>query len=421
MTPMVEAVQSVLPTVVNISTERVVETADPFNSFFNEFFGRHRRRRLYRQKIPLGSGVIVDPAGLVLTNYHVVRRATDIHVQLFEGRDWQAKLIAHDAANDLALLQLLGDSELQDIKAVKFAAPGDLYLGETVITVGNPFGLEHSVSSGVLSARNRTLTEDDIAFNDILQTDAAINPGNSGGPLINLDGELIGINIAIRRDAEGIGFAIPVKRIENVLAHWLVPSQFSTTTCGLIPGTEFDQTGMRAIVQEVIENSPAAQAGLASGDCIVEINGQAVRRALDVGAVLWRLQLGDIVNCKLKDGKEKKLIVAEMTPELLVERRLGLRLQELDDTLRQGMGLPDNLQGLIIRDVLENSQFAAVNVRRGDMILQVAENPVVTQKDLANALNNKRPGDSVPILFIAMEQIRDRIYLRRFILEVVLR
>jgi len=189
VTPLVRAVRRVLPAVVNIGTESIIRVSDPFESFFNEFFGTYR---YYKQSIPLGSGVIIDAAGLVLTNYHVVRRASKLQVRLWDGAQCSAVPIALDETNDLALLRLNVDgAQKKPFTAIRFAIPDDLLLGETVAAVGNPFGLEHSVSAGVLSARNRNWEEGNVVFHDILQTDAAINPGNSPwmrGPLAAISG-----------------------------------------------------------------------------------------------------------------------------------------------------------------------------------------------------------------------------------------
>ncbi|NLZ64473.1 MAG: trypsin-like serine protease, partial [Lentisphaerae bacterium] len=173
----------------------------------------------------------------MLTNFHVVQRAGNVEVRLYNGKSYPAVLVGYDQPNDLCLLRLQGDFQGENaLAAASFAQSGDLLLGETVISIGNPFGLEHSVSLGVLSAFNRNFSEGEISFSDIIQTDAAINPGNSGGPLVNLDGDLIGINLAIRQDAQGIGFAIPLSRIELFLSYWLRPSHFANAYFGFRPG-----------------------------------------------------------------------------------------------------------------------------------------------------------------------------------------
>ena len=219
---MVEAVEKHSPAVVNLSTEiyenRPVspfqrQGPDPFfDEFFNRFFGPAPERRYRRRS--LGSGVLVDRKGHVLTNHHVVLRASEIHVTLVSGKEFSASLVGSDPASDLAVLKI----ELtEDIEPIPMGQSSDLMIGETVIAIGNPFGLSHTVTTGVVSALNRSLQAEDQLYKDFIQLDASINPGNSGGPLLNIHGELIGINTAIHREGQGIGFAIPVDRVRRIM------------------------------------------------------------------------------------------------------------------------------------------------------------------------------------------------------------
>ena len=314
------AVAKVLPAVVNVSTERIVTSPhqssrgnDPFSELFDEYFQENRQEP--RTSNSLGSGVIIDAHGLVLTNYHVILRASRIIVTLADGRNFDATPVAADESNDLALLRIDSLPEDQTLAAIDFALPGDLYLAETVVTVGNPFGLGHSVASGVLSAVGRhAYLDGQLLHDDILQTDAAINPGNSGGPLVNLDGQLIGINLAIRADAQGIGFAIPVKRLESVLANWLLPNHFGQQQLGLIPATAVDAEGQPYVsVAGLVEGSPAA-AGLETGDVITAIDGVPVRQAIDVSRRLWRLQAEEAIVFTLADGNEVTITTVKRWP-----------------------------------------------------------------------------------------------------------
>ena len=418
VTPTVRAAREAVPCVVNISTERVVRVADPFESFFNDFFGGPLR--YYRETVPLGSGVVLDERGLLLTNRHVVRRASKITIHLWNGERCEAHYIAGDGANDLALLRIDPESYSGTLHAGRFAAPHDLLLGEPVIAVGNPFGLEHSVTSGVLSARNRSLREGDMVFDDILQTDAAINPGNSGGPLVNANGEVIGLNVAIRSDAEGIGFAIPVARIEHVLARWLVPSRFSQATCGLIPGTRVLESGaLEAIVEEIVPGTPAADSSLKVGDVIRSINGQAVSRAMDVGRVLWPLSVGDRVSIQLAEGNRAvKFRVSKSSKERVVERRLGLQLQSLTKPLLKALGLPEDIRGLIVSDIKGESKRPDLNVRRGDIVVGVGGAAVASLDDVYNVLAQRRAGEVIPVTLLTVESIQGRRFLRRLVVEI---
>ena len=414
-----------MPSVVNIGTEQVVRVSDPFESYFSNFFESHYR--IFREYTPLGSGIIVDAAGLVLTNYHVVQRASTIRVRLFDGAEYNGEMIAYDEANDLALLQLRGEVADRTLQSVAFALPGDLILGESVVTVGNPFGLEHSVAAGVLSATNRKLKEGRVTFNDIIQTDAAINPGNSGGPLINLDGELIGINLAIRQDAQGIGFAIPLRRIEDVLAHWLLPSRFSLASCGFVPQTHMKDGHAELSVSSVDPTGPAAAAGLKEGDVIEKVNGAEVRRAVDAGKLLWKLRGDDPLSLILRGGRKIEFQIVEMSPEKLILRRLGIRAQPLSKALKQALGLPHVVEGLAISEILPSSEFArrrlrwGDTVRRGDIIESVSGVPTRTLEDLTRVLKGERSGGMVVVGVITVDAIQDRVSLARVSVKVRLR
>ena len=266
-TPVVEVVAEVLPSVVNIGTEKMVKVrytdpsrrvrGDLFDQFFSDFFGPPRKEG-YRRSNSLGSGVIIDPRGYILTNYHVIERASIIRVTLSDESKYEAVFLAGDEINDLALIKI---DPAKPLKAVMFGKDDDLMLGETVIVLGNPFGLAQTVTVGVLSAKNREARyEGEILYSDILQTDAAVNPGSSGGPLVNIDGEVIGINVAIYREAQNIGFAVPIKRVKALLAHWMTPRIISKTW----PGFDAEDTnGVLTVVRRGHQRGRRERAGWA--------------------------------------------------------------------------------------------------------------------------------------------------------------
>jgi len=276
------------------------------------------------------------------------------------------------------------------------------------------------VTDGVLSAKNRTLEAGRVTFNDILQTDAAINPGNSGGPLIDLEGKLIGLNIAIDRRAEGIGFAIPVRRVEAVLAKWLVPSRFSLAYCGLVPQTVMRDGQPAALVDEVEPESPAAEVGLQKGDHITHVNDQPVSRAADIGRTLWRLHPGDRLRLQVAGKGLKTITVGTIGPAMLVRQRLGVRLQELSKPLLKALGLSPDLRGLAISEVFPESELAAVEARRGDIIVRVGDVDTTKMDDIFRALKDKRPGDTVPVFLLAVENLRGQVLWRPFSVNVIL-
>ncbi|MBR6470902.1 MAG: trypsin-like peptidase domain-containing protein [Victivallales bacterium] len=415
LTPEVLAVKKALPWVVNIGTnEQIIQVNDPFAPFFMEFFNQRQNFRATTQYSPIGSGVIVDPHGLILTNEHVVRRAPQIEVRLWDGTAYPAQIIGFDTLNDLCLLQLTGDYDGHPLAYADFAHANDLMLGESVIAIGNPFGLEHSVSRGVISAFDRSFREADVAFDDIIQIDAAINPGNSGGPLINLDGQLIGVNLAIRADAQGIGFAIPLARIERFLSYWLAPAHFSDHYLGLVgPVTSFTEEGI--VLPEVLDGSPLANAGMTEGMVIAAVNGTPVRRPIDFGRALWTLKPEEPLTLTDSKGEEHLLQPMVMPPRLLIETRLGLRVKELTPAIRRSMGIPEDVEGLIVSEVVSDPAFSNQGaqwheiIKRGDIIVQVNHQDVTSIEELSEALCQTHSGDVMQLGFFSFSLNRRQV------------
>ncbi len=415
VTPAVKAVNRVLPWVVNIGTQQVMRVNDPFDLFFNQFFNPHyQRSEVVTKFFPLGSGVIVDPAGLVITNYHVVQRAGSIEVRLWNGKSYPAVLVGYDQPNDLCLLRLQGDFAGGEVlTAASFARSEDLLLGETVISIGNPFGLEHSVSLGVLSAFNRSLSEGNISFSDIIQTDAAINPGNSGGPLINLDGDLIGINLAIRQDAQGIGFAIPLARIELFLSYWLRPEHFSNCYLGLQPG-EMLRPGARngLCLPALLEESPLSKAGLSKGDEIVAVNGRPVARHFDFGRAVWQVKAPERIEITLAGGRKVRIEAERMPEAMLIRTRLGISVQKLTPSLRQAMGFTEEISGLAISELIPQDMFSMQQnlwrdiLKRGDIIVEFAGKALPDPRALSELLSETHSGQAVRMIVISINQSR---------------
>jgi len=285
ITPVVLAVQQVAPAVVNITTTQVVERGGrPFGGVYDDFFGPFfgdlpgDGQREDPAPQSLGSGVIIDGAkGLVLTNAHVIAGATSVRARLIDGREFDAELVGSDTDFDLAVLRLTSTGPLPQ---VHMADSDSLLIGETVIAIGNPFGYTHTVTTGVVSALKRSVRTEQGVFTDFIQTDAAINPGNSGGPLLNILGDLVGLNTAILASAEGIGFAIPINKAKRVVAELLDQGRVSPVWLGL-SGQNLDQRtagyfGLRdlkgMIIAEVYPNAPAQQAGMAPGDVLLSID-----------------------------------------------------------------------------------------------------------------------------------------------------
>ncbi|HQQ77132.1 MAG TPA: trypsin-like peptidase domain-containing protein [Thermoanaerobaculia bacterium] len=377
-TPIVAAIEKISPSVVNISAERVVQRRSPVDLFF----GGESRPRTSRSE-SLGSGVVIAP-GVVVTNDHVISGASRIWVTTADGRELEAKLEGADADNDLAVLSV-------DPKGLKPAALGttsDLMIGETVIAIGNPFGLTNTVTTGIVSAVHRTVKgESGRNYSDFLQTDAAINPGNSGGALVNILGELIGINTAIVGGANTIGFAIPIDRVRRVADDLLNYREVKTAWIG-VRGTTLPPAngrpsarGQGLRVRSVWPGSPAAKAGLAPGDVVVSLDGRPVEGREDFDTTLASVGPGKTLAVVYRrEGADRTArVTTERTPE-----DLGL------DVLRRELGLvfKETRAGLMIASVLSRSPAAAKGLDRGDVVLAVNNVKVRTLDDLSRAVES---------------------------------
>lgn len=416
ISPTVVAVARTMPSVVNLSTEKVIDSyahdwpLKQFESLFDfapeQLFGG--RQTGYS----LGSGSIVDESGLVVTNAHIVRRAVKINVTLHDGSRHLAEVLAADDLNDIALLRIL-DLEAP-VVPIKTAAPGDLLLGETVIIVGNPYGLGSSISQGVLSAIGRKVThQGKVIFSDILQSSAPVFPGSSGGPLVNINGEIIGINTALMRDTHDIGFAIPFQRVENILARWLIPERLNDASLGIIPGVRRLPDGrLTYFIQETIPNSPADDAGITAETTITRINGSLIESLTDWSRMLWRLRPGDELALQTDTGKIFSLEVRQMLPEdaeKIVGLKLGIKVQPLTPEIAEAIDYPFH-GGLIISGL---PQSGISGVRRGDLLLRLGEVSVNNRQDLWRALARARAGDKIPAELVSVQRYLDRYYLVR--------
>lgn len=405
-TPVVEAVEATLPAVVNIGTEQLVQVipADPLQRFrgevFDRLFGDMFRQPSapgYQVRHSLGSGVIVDSNGFILTNFHVVERATVVRVTLVDGRTFPARLIAGDELTDLALIKIDPPEPLAE---VRFARDGDLLLGEPVIALGNPFGLSHTVTVGVLSAKNREARYgEQVIFRDILQTDAAVNPGSSGGPLINADGHLIGINVAIQQDAQNIGFAVPVHRVRLLLTHWLSPRAMKHLSTGL----ELSETEQGLIVAAIDPNGPAARSGLALGDRVIAVNGRAISNLLEYHRLLLRARAGQPMSITAE--RDGRAMVGEIRPvpfsppdgALLALTRLGMALAPPaeSETVRGG---------LVITGIREGSPAARAGLREGLRLTRLAGRAVESLEDVGGVLEQVCRGETVAVSVAALQR-----------------
>ena len=398
----VEAVARAMPAVVNIRTETIVERHDPFEQLFQGLWGPNARRRGPETTYSLGSGVIIDEEGWVLTNFHVVSRATKVFVRLADGREFEAERIVGTSFTDVALLRIINPKKEQ-FTAIKFAPDDDLLLGETVLALGNPFGLGGSVTRGILSSKSRRppLESEPLEIEDWLQTDAPINPGNSGGPLVNLNGQLIGVNVAVFREGQGIGFAIPVKRVSAALAEMYSPEVLES----LWFGARVKPGGLPLTIASVQPESPAAKAGLRAGDQIVEVDGKIPRRFIEFVRELTATGTARPVSLVVQRKGGPQTVQLRLVRESsffnsdLVRKKVGLTVEELTPETATALGLGDK-RGVIITGVDPETPAARAKLQKNMIITTVDGQVTWTEKQpapsyvpLAKALHAKKTGD----------------------------
>ena len=382
----VAAVEKVGKAVANLSTEKMLieRRVDPFfgfrhdffDQFFNQFFGQHTEKRV---KQPLGSGVIIDEDGYIITNEHVISRATVIKVTLSDGSMYNAAVVSSDQYEDLAILKIDSPSPFP---FVKLGVSKDLMIGETVIALGNPFGLENSVTTGVLSAKNRTITYSgeagSLEYEGLIQTDALINPGNSGGPLINIHGELIGINTAIVNEAQGIGFAIPVDKARKTLTKLFSFREIKKIWLG-IEVEEPDDKRNGITITEIEEESPAYNAGLKRGDIIIEMDSFKINNVLDFKKNMVKKDVGQNVKFKInRNGSAKKIVIKlQKVPlpsvEKLAKEKFGFDTQEFEASIAKRLGIEWLRGGVLITGVEVNSPAGNAGIETGFVLVRVGQ------------------------------------------------
>lgn len=371
-----------------------------------DFFGRPIRRGGV-QTTGLGSGVIVDSSGLILTNNHVIRGAEQLKVKLADGREFEAQVVGRDEPTDLAVLRINPQGE--SLRAAGFADSDQIDVGEWVVAIGSPFGLDSSVTAGIISAKGRTVTprETGVSYEDYIQTDAAINPGNSGGPLLNLEGRIVGINTAIASRTggyDGIGFAIPSNTARAVLENIVRNGRVVRGWLGVETGDA--QRGAGAIVQRVMETSPAAAAGLQPGDVITHIGTTPVGDGAKLRNTVSVLSPGTEVALRVRrEGEDRTVSVrlGDLTTSRgnAFVRELGVEVARVPARVTNRLGLRDGL-GVQVVQVDDNGRGARDGLQAGDLVVAVDEQSIdgpasferlVGQSDLAKGvrLNVIRP------------------------------
>jgi len=406
---MAEVTAAVKPAVVNISTSKIIKSPvqnhpffnDPFfRRFFGDDFGPAQKPK-DRKQSNLGSGVIVNRDGYILTNNHVVKDADDIRVRLSDKREFKGKVIGTDPKSDVAVVKI----DAHDLPYLRIADSDKLQVGETVIAVGNPFGLSQTVTSGIVSAIGRS-NVGISDYEDFIQTDAAINPGNSGGALVNVRGELVGINTAIFSTSggyQGVGFAIPSNMAKSIMDSliskgkvvrgWLGVSIQPVTAEIMMQFKLKDEKG--ALIGDVMEGSPAEKAGLQRGDVITEMNGKEVLDPSSLRNLVAGIGPGkDVMVRFLRDGKQMTATVriAELPSDPQARAAVkqsqalqGVSVQNLTAEMRANLELPKRVQGVLVTDVEDGTPAEAV-LQKGDVIMQVNRIDVRTVKEYEAAL-----------------------------------
>lgn len=397
----VTAVEEVMPSVVNIATETIVEYEDFYQRIFREFFGQSNIAPQRQRQLSVGSGVIIDEDGYVLTNLHVVRRANRTQVKLWDGREYDAVPIVATEHSDVALLKIRAKPG-EKFKAIKFALPDDLLLGETVLALGNPFGLGGSVTKGILSSKSRRPPSGDepLDVQNWLQTDAAINPGNSGGPLINLRGELIGLNVAVYREGQGIGFAIPVKMVSEALAGFFSPE----VTSSLWLGAHLKRTPNAIGVEFVQPGSPADKGGLRVGDQIVQANGHAPGGLIHFNRLICDSPDHKFTLIVRRNDEHKNLSITLMPFIEMIRQKTGLGLRELTQDEAGRLRLEAG-KGLMIDEIEKNSPAEKAQLERGYLLTEIDGQNVSGLFPVGNVLSSKQKGEQVHLTVVAPRRV----------------
>ena len=400
VTPVVEAYRKASPAVVNISTQRLVRMGsgvfgdgdDPFESFLPRLFG---------QAVPtvsLGSGFLVHPDGYLITNAHVVRRAEKIAVTLADKTAYEAQVVAANTGDDLAVLKI----EPKDGRPFAYLPLGrsdDLMIGETVIAIGNPLGYQNTCTTGIISALDRKLEfRGGNTYSGLIQTDAPINPGNSGGPLLNMDGRLIGINTAIRADAQGIGFAIPVDGLSADLPRLLDFERLNRVVFGLTVEQRHQETTEELVVTAVAAGSPAEAAGCKSGDRLLELNGKPLMQLPDYQFAMLHAAPGAAIRLTCwRNGQTLPLTVTvkprpKPDGSALAGKLLGLEVRTVTAELAQQLRLAASA-GMLVTGVERDGPAEKLGIRRGDIVFQLGRWYVTDLDRLGAILEDVQAGE----------------------------
>jgi len=415
--------KKVSPSVVNIRAEKSAKVTerlphyfnrnpglnDPFHDFFEKFFGDQSPRKKFRRQQSVGSGFIISETGFIVTNNHVVEGADNITVIMADQKEFKAKIIGRDKNTDIALLKINSGKKLNNIT---FGNSEDLKVGQWVVAIGSPFGLEYTVTAGIISAKGRVIGSG--PYDDFLQTDASINPGNSGGPLLNMYGQVIGINTAIIPSAQGIGFAIPSNLANGIIKQLMDHGEVTRGWLGVgiqslskeIAQYYGIQDGNGALITEVFPNNPADHAGIKPKDIILSINGRKVKNSRDLTKIIADSDVGKTVKIKiLRKGKEKNFSVKlTKRDEVLVssdyspkggEDKLGLSVSDITPEIANRFGIKEPEEGIIVIRVTPNSKAEKAGLLPGDLIKEINQSDIKAISDYIKIVKKVKKGNPI--------------------------
>ena len=408
------------PAVVNIDTVRMVETQFPSfeDPIFKRFFGRESEE--FRRTIPqkgTGSGFIINQEGYVLTNEHVVRKADKIKVTLSDGREFDGEVIGSDVTSDMAIVKIKADH----LPTVTLGNSDELRVGEIVIAIGNPYGLQQTVTMGVVSAKGRSIPTgiEGHIYRNFIQTDTAINPGNSGGPLLNIKGEVVGINTAIIPYAQGIGFAIPINmakrniddliNLGKVRRSWL-GVYIQEVTPEIAEQFDLPEDAKGVLVGDVVKDSPAEEAGIKRGDIIIKVNDEEVNSPGELQDKIGNIEIGKEANIGIvRNGEIISFIVkisemptveeegSESPKEKVFSVQTGLKVESVTTEIAKELGLPW-IKGLVITEVVPGSSADDMGLQQGDIVLEANRTEVSSIVEWEKVINKLEPGGTLLLL-----------------------
>jgi len=422
-----ELAEKARPAVVNIRTVKTVKGGGPvFRHFFGDPFGGKNPFEDFRgphaeggpsrnfKQQSLGSGFIIGREGYIVTNNHVIENADQIKVKLAMGKEFDAKVVGRDPKTDLALIKIEASD---DLTPLEMGDSDGLRVGTWVVAIGSPFGLEQTVTAGIVSAKGRTLGAG--PYDDFIQTDASINPGNSGGPLINMKGEVIGINTAIFSQGGGnvgIGFAIPVNLAQGIIEQlknegqvtrgWLgVGIQDVTPELAEYYGVK-DKKGV--LVTQVFRGDPADKSGIKTGDVIVAVDGKKVSSSRELSRTIANTTVGERTPVSILRAGEGKILYVELTkrsdseasvkPQPQSTDKLGLKLKELEPEMARHLGYSEDEKGVVVIQVESGSKGELAGIQQGDVIKEINRRPVSTPKEVKKQMEKVKSGDTVQML-----------------------